>query len=497
MLLSVLLLATTNSVGHEDVARYWLAPSNQPGLVFTGRWDFSNPSVPWCEWQGASVSLNFDGTGVGMTLDPGMSSEWYRVVVDGDYFNSTKIEIDPGGISSPVLVQGLNPGAHRIEVIKETYVGDATKFYGFYGFGGSGPLNPGPRPTHRIEFYGDSNLAGYSLEHESNQWGSQYQGSTNTYAGIASRRLDAEYHNISASGETISSLHNRYDRLSWWTPNPKWDFSRFTPELVVVNLGANDVGRSEAFIRASYHSFLDDLRSTHPNAHIVLFNGWGWDYAEPANYIADVVSSRNDSNMSAAVFPWLFEQWHGCESDHAGMADYLVDHVRLVLGWPVVEGEIASSYGRGGGVANGSFEGRAPFGGFGWRYGAHDSGVQRLHAPAIAKHGDFFVLLQNGASIQQPNPALPSQTASVTLWLRGEFGGESATVTLDFRNQKMWTNPLRAQSWTVPLTTQWAAHSFSLSAPTGGSRPVFHTRLTIAGDSQARIGVDAVQMAVQ
>ena len=340
-------------------------------------------------------------------------------------------------------------------------------------------------------------MAGYSLEHERNQSGSQYQGCTHTYAGIASRRLDAEYHNISASGETINEIHNKYDRLSWWTPNPKWDFSRFTPELVVMNLGANDVGRPESVIKANYNLFLDDLRVTYPNAHIVLFNGWGWDYSEPANYISDVIAARNDPNMSAAVFPWVFEQWHGCESDHAGMADYLVDHIQSVLGWSVVDGEIASSYGRGGDVANGSFEGSAPFGGFGWRYGAQDSGVQRLRAPKVAKHGKYFVLLQNGGSIQQPNPALPGQTASTTLWLRGEFGGESATVTLDFRDQKMWTNPLRKQSWTVPLTAAWTSHTFALTAPSSGGRPVFHTRLTIAGDPQARIGVDAVQMTVQ
>ena len=74
------------------------------------------------------------------------------------------------------------------------------------------------------------------------------------------------------------------------------------------------------------------MRKSYPNAHIMLYNAWGWDYDEPANYIHEVIAARGDPNMSSAIFPWLFEQWHGCEYDHSGMAHVLADH----LGWKIV-----------------------------------------------------------------------------------------------------------------------------------------------------------------
>jgi hypothetical protein len=73
---------------------------------------------------------------------------------------------------------------HTVEIIKETEVGCWT-FYGFEVDDGRS-LAPHPgRPVHKITFYGDSNLAGYSLESEQNQSGQHLRGSYYGYAGIA------------------------------------------------------------------------------------------------------------------------------------------------------------------------------------------------------------------------------------------------------------------------------------------------------------------------
>ncbi|MDP6941589.1 MAG: GDSL-type esterase/lipase family protein [Planctomycetota bacterium] len=475
----------------------WTALPDNPNLVYVGRWDHSAPTAPWCEWQGSSVSMNFEGTGVGIGLDAGSHTNWYRVIIDHDILNSRKFEVASGGMKKVILAHSLLPGQHHVRVVKETYFGSETTFWGFAGVGGNGITAPPPPPSRRIEFYGDSNLAGYSLEHEENNGQNKYQGCEFTYAGITARRFNAEYHNISISGETISGINSKYDRMRYGSSNPKWDFNRFTPDVVVVNLGANDIWKPVSWIKKDYQDFLDDLRQVHPNAHIMLFNGFGWDYDEPANYIEDVINARNDPNMSWAIFPWVFEQWHGCETDHAGMADYLVDHLETVMGWDSQAGDILSGYGRGGNVANGSFETVAPFGGFGWRYGALNPLVDRVNSSQYAKHGNYFVLLENRGSIQQPNPVSGGDQVEVRLWLRGETVTDSATVTIDFRDQKMWTSPLHTQTWQVPLSANWKEHTFSATAPTNTPKPVFHTRLTIAAKPQTRVGVDAVQMAVQ
>ena len=285
--------------------------------------------------------------------------------------------------------------------------------------------------------------------------------------------------------------------MKYASNNPVWDFNRYNPDLVVVNLGANDVWKPVSWIRADYNDFLDDLRQVHPNAHIMLFNAFGWDFNETANYISDVITNRNDSNMSAATFPWLFEQWHGCETDHAGMAEYLAQHIETELGWSPQQSDVVSGFGQNGDVANGSFEEIAPFGGFGWRYAAHRSNVQRIENNNYAHEGDYFIILNNGGSIQQPNPASNGQHIEVEVWLRGATNNDVAEITIDFRNQEMYTSPLQTQTWSRLLTTSWTKHTFNTTAPTNNSTPVFHTRLTIRAANQCRIGVDKVSMSTQ
>ena len=95
----------------------------------------------------------------------------------------------------------------------------------------------------------------------------------------------------------------------------------------------------------------------------MLFNAYGWTATEPAGYIHEVIEQRDDSNMSAAVFPWVFEQYHGSETEHAGMASVLAEHLSEITGWVANDQDVMSGFGRDGDVANGSFEHSAPFGG--------------------------------------------------------------------------------------------------------------------------------------
>jgi lysophospholipase L1-like esterase len=467
-----------------------LVPPQHSKLLYTGRWDFSNPVVPNCGWQGSSISVRFHGTSVSAVLDAGNFTEYFRIIVDGDVSGSRKIAV----ANSPEryrLVSGLAPGPHELTLVKETYAGtNAT----FFGFAVQGTLLDRPtRPPRKLEFYGDSNLAGYSLEHEQNNGANSMVGSTLGYAGITARMLNAEYHNVSDSGATISSLHNRFDRINYWSPNPAWDFNQYPADAVVVNLGANDVGRPKNVIKNDYHQFLDDLRALHPSAHILLFNAWGWDDNEPANFTHEVITERSDPNMSFAIFPWLFEQWHGCEYDHAGMAVVLAEHLQSVLGWTPKPADVVSGYGIGGDVANGSFEFAAPFGGFCWRY-AGQNGVQRLQLPAQAKDGDWFLRLSQGDAIHQPHPAVDGDTFTAMVWLRGAQAGDELDLSLDFRNQNMFSTPLQSTTQRKALTTQWQLYSVTATAPVGATDPVYHTRLTLQPAPGSTVDVDLVSM---
>ena len=67
-----------------------------------------------------------------------------------------------------------------------------------------------------------------------------------SYAALTARYFDAGYQCICKSGigVTISwfplTMSEMYDRLVPTNPDSKWDFSLYTPDIVVVNLFQND-----------------------------------------------------------------------------------------------------------------------------------------------------------------------------------------------------------------------------------------------------------------
>jgi len=465
-----------------------------PGLRYVGRWNLDDPSRPSVGWQGASVALRFEGTGAEVHLDSGNQSEQYRVVVDRDHAGSTRFA-SSAGLQTYPLAARLAPGEHEIELVKETYAGTDPVLHGFT-VTGSAVLNAPATATRHLEFYGDSNLAGHSLMSEQNEGGTALQGSHFTYAGIAARAFGADYTNVSVSGETLLGMTQLYDRQSWYDDQPTWNFGDHPADVVVMNLGANDLyGASESTIRQRYVAMLDNLRAAHPDAHVVVFNGWGWDADEPADYTDEVVAQYGDPNVSVATFPWVFEQWHGCEYDHGGMARSLIAHLESVMGWEAADPDVMTGFGLGGDVANGGFEEAAPFGGYGWRYFT-DPGVERVQDAASAHGGDFYLRLTDGAAVHQPNPASDDDLVEVTLWLRGGAAGDQVDVTVEFRDQTMWTTPLQSATETLDLTVDWQSHVIAIRAPAPGGHPVFHTRLTLEAAPGATVDVDDVGMTV-
>ncbi len=484
LLCALLLLSTTvHALSIVDPA--------DPNILYTGRWDSSTAAAPWSYWIGSSIIVHFEGTSIAGRFSAGWGSspDYLRIIVDGDAAGSTKIAVGTSE-ATYILATGLADTLHQVEIIKETDQWRWTLFR-FELDDGKSLAPPPPRPLRKIMFYGDSNLAGYSLEDEKNQSGYHLRGSYRGLSGITARMFDAEYQNVSMSGATISDIHGVFGRVDYWYAAPQWDFADFVPQVVVVNLGANDVGSPKVQIKNDYHAFLDTLRAVHPLAHIVLYNGWGWDYDEPANYTHEVVSERSDPELSSTTFPWLFEQWHGCEYDHAGMAGLLAEHLTSMVGWTPGLSDVMNGYGRNGNVANGGFEEVAPFGGYGWRYFT-DPGVSRVHAPGGAHEGSYYLRLENGAESHQPIPATDGEAFTVTVWMRGDQNGDEADITVDFRDQEMWTSPLQTETERKSLSTDWQSYSMNVTAPSGLPLPVFQTRVTFKASPGSAVDIDGV-----
>lgn len=447
-------------------------------IRYTGRWNFDDPSAPWVAWQGSTVELQFRGSAIQIDIDVGAATEQFRVIVDGTAATSVT-SISPGR-HLVVLETGLDDtNEHHIVLMKETYYSTASTVYGFE-INGEAPTPLPTRPVHRIVYFGDSNMSGTSMysEKDSGDEGSYYG-----YPAIVSRMLGAEMHLQAVGGATLDGNQSNTVTSFIYAEQFGQANSQYRdnldPQIIIVNAGANDIfgvpaANRKDIVKQRYKNVIAELRNVYgTNAHIVLFNAYGWDPNEPANYTNEVVNETG-GNLSALLYPWTWEQYHGSMVEYGGQARVLAEHIEsLNLGLSVQQDAgIFDGLGRDFDVANGSFESIAKggFNAFGWRY--YDDGVERVCGTGEASDGDCFVRLNTGETVHQGIDAtgdlLPGATSGgqqyvVTATIRGNG---IAGISADYEQQELYTRQNREEQM-FNVTTTWQDYSATFTAPDG------------------------------
>ncbi|MHC5183938.1 MAG: GDSL-type esterase/lipase family protein [Planctomycetota bacterium] len=467
-------------------------------IQYMGRWNFDDPSQPWVAWKGSAVKIKFSGTGITGEFDAGSSNEQYRIIIDGvPNADTTTFSWKK---STYTLASSLSDGEHTVEVMKETFNNNNTTFYGFEITGSSPAILPlPPKPSMRIEFFGDSNMDGSSLYSEQDQGD---HGSYYAYPAVVSRMLNAEHNDQSVGGATIDGNGDN-DVRSFIVSQDYYNQGytpTFNPQVIVINAGANDIyGANKNTIKNRYKTVITDLRTVYgASPHIVLFNAYGWDPDEPAEYTHEVVTelaATGETNVSVCLFPWMWEQWHGS-----------MVILSLGLGFTQVQdAEIFNPFGLGFDVVNGSFENKAigGFDAFGWRY-FNDPGVNRVYDPAVAPDGDYYLSLTHNTggtywgSVHQGTDAtgdlLPGALAAtqdyyVTLMMKGTSGAQ-AEISAEHQQQAVYDGGVTGiDAQTVDVTANWAEYTVHLTAPSGTWKNRIRLRAT-----SGTVNFDAVSM---
>lgn len=243
-----------------------IAPSN-PDLCYVGRFDISQPASPRCAWANSSVTIRFDATAINVKMAGGGADYW-QVVLDSHPIARLKM------IGKPALFRlagHLQPGVHEMTLVKrgEPIFG-VTRILGFQLSSG-GKVLPVPPNHRRLEVIGDSISVGFG-----NQAPNQYapfsaatEDAYRSYGAIAARQLHAQYVCIAWSGKCLWP-HNSILKFYGMALPPQaksvWDFSRWKPQAVLINLGTNDfaggnppkigwVGAYEKFVAKLRHEF--------------------------------------------------------------------------------------------------------------------------------------------------------------------------------------------------------------------------------------------------
>jgi hypothetical protein len=277
------------------------AAPDDPALQYTGRIDFDDPSAPVFVYPYTSVKLRFTGTELKVILKNRRfyCDNYLGFLLDGEQ-RAVLLPQEEKTVCL-TLAECLPEGGHELFLFKRMDICHIFTLYGFVLDRGARVSAPEAKPERKIEVFGDSVSAGElseAVEYVGNYdppHNGEYSNSYFSYAAAAARRLGAQLHDVSQGG--IALLHGTgfyfepdyigmeevWDKLVYhpeldWVK--KWDFSRYTPHVVIVAIGQNDAHpvnymqedckskRSENW-RRHYEAFLRSLRRTYPKALIV------------------------------------------------------------------------------------------------------------------------------------------------------------------------------------------------------------------------------------
>lgn len=245
-------------------------------------------------WAGAYFKTSFSGTTVKIKLAAPVNL--YVSIDNGAdvYYSAITGTVNLTPVS-------LSAGIHTLRVAAPSEL-DVIQFQGLVLDAGASTV-AASTGSGIIEFVGDSITAGY---HDSKL-------ALSDYAWLAAEQIGAEHTQIAYSGICL------VDNIPCFSPNsigisrqffktqtvdypnsPDWDFSRYQPSTVVINIGQNDQAFNvpDATFQSVYTSFLQNVRAKYPNARIYVLRPFSGAKAAPAQAAVNARIGAGDTNIA-------------------------------------------------------------------------------------------------------------------------------------------------------------------------------------------------------
>ncbi|MBO6140656.1 MAG: electron transporter RnfD [Ruminococcus sp.] len=242
-----------------------LFPCNDSRLLYMGRIDDSKSESYRFIYAGSSVTIRFKGTYIAAVLANTMMSANEMSVgalIDG---RLTKCVFDNGWDNhdkqTVTLAEGLNDDWHTVTMFKRQAAYHYFEFFGFELDENAQIEKYEKNYALKLEVFGDSVSAGevveaveYTASSDPEGHNGQYDNAYYAYPMITARNLNAEIHNNAQGGIAIFDgtgyfhmpesigVETTWDKLSYYPEGPysDWDFSRYTPDIVIMAVGQND-----------------------------------------------------------------------------------------------------------------------------------------------------------------------------------------------------------------------------------------------------------------
>jgi hypothetical protein len=352
----IAMLALSTCLTNISASVFTLASDS--AVQWSGRVFLNQQSVQF-DWPGVQFETRFQGDSLCMDVEG--RSVW-DVYLNYQYLGQVFSEPERNCV---VLVNGLEPGLHKIRVIKssETQT-DLVRVFGFKSQASLvGGLNP---PSRRIEFIGDSYTVGFGNQspHRDPPPGTADSlafystNSAKSFASILGRGFGADYQINAFSGRGLVSNYDGidpgkefrffYDQTLVSPKNIKgtatpWDFSKWHPQVIVISLGINDFqsknsDKSVDVFKKVYQDFLEFLRKQHPGVKFILCATTIWPNDILKQTVSEIVTAQKSAGHNDVLyFEFGAERtglyWHPDLRDHENIARELRPLIAKQAGW--------------------------------------------------------------------------------------------------------------------------------------------------------------------
>ena len=345
IVLALLVVPVSLSLAGEKVS------PDDPNIQYVGRVDYTDAKAPKITWPASEVNLKFEGVSLQVTLDDEKGKNRFNVFIDGDTEAPMLLEVEQGE-KTYTLAEGLSEGTHTVSLHKRSEGSNGyTIVKGFELNDGATLFTPDALPAKKLEVFGDSISCGLGADaglkpgKDYSEHGVNARNSYVAYSAVTARNLGCEYRCISRSGIGLvkswwpTIMPQYYDMLNGNTDEgkgEKWDFSRWQPDYVVVNLFQNDSWiikkpNQQKMIQA-YVDFIKKLRGHYPKAKIFCTLGSMSANKTPwAGYVKQAVARMNeggDKQVYAYIFATSTNSMHPKRKHHKRMAAELTAFIR-------------------------------------------------------------------------------------------------------------------------------------------------------------------------
>ncbi len=303
-------------------------------------------------YPGTSISVTVKNEGSLCALFSSTGDVYYWIEVDGHEVYKVK---SSGLVPLP---KQKPPYTVKITLASEGIYHNP-KFHGFICCV-KDPFPEISRPADKklkFEFIGNSITCGYGTEVTDR---SPFNDSTSNFChGFAYRTaqaFDAECMVVARSGigiyrnygEKDSALYygcmpDNYEKL--WLDSPhQWDFSKFTPDVLFINLGTNDTWEMSSFNAEKYErnfrKLMNSVTAHYPKTTIVLLTG---SMMEPealaaVKPILDKIQKDYTTTKKQLVYRFDFTpvagegaDWHPSSAQQEAMSKELIPFVKKIL----------------------------------------------------------------------------------------------------------------------------------------------------------------------